>query len=198
MGTARKIGLDEGEKFPLDIFEGIALFGDGKAHHLEGGAAEDGAQLFHVLRISAARPKPLGNGGDDLLLHGPVWEQAHHQSHGVKRIVDAVDDAVVKGVGGNDTAFYQPLLQKPLLEGGNKAPEDVSCPKVDPGGGFFCLCRHLFPVEGGQRHPGLFPGSLILNALIVQFHGAPPQPFPASRSSISQQPHMYMIPKARS
>ena len=35
MGTARKIGLDEGEKFPLDIFEGIALFGDRKAHHLD-------------------------------------------------------------------------------------------------------------------------------------------------------------------
>jgi hypothetical protein len=161
-----EIGLDKGEELPLDVLQGVALLGDGVAHHLEGGAAENGFQLLHVLGEGVPRPRPLGNGGHHVLLQRAVGQQRDHQGHVVEGGVNFVDNVIVKGVGGDDAALDQPLVQQPVLDQGDEAPEDVARAEVDPDGILLRLGPHGLPIELGQSDPRLFPGGNVLNALI--------------------------------
>ena len=161
-----KVGLDEGEELPLDVLQGVALLGDGVADHLKGGIPEDGLQPLHVLGEGGARPQALGNGRHHVLLQRAVGQQGDHQSHVVKGGVNFVDDVVVEGVGGDDAALHQTLVQQLMLEPGDEAPEDVARAEVDPDGVLLRLGPHGLPVKLGQGDAGLFPGSPVLNALI--------------------------------
>ena len=159
-----KVGLDHGEELPGDVGQGVALLGDGVAGHLQRRAAEDLLQPRHVLGIGRAGPQALGHGGDNLLVHGTVGQQGHHQGHVIKGRIDFVDDVVVKGVGGHDAGMGQTLLQQILLELGDEAPEDIARPEVDPGGGLLRPGPHGLPVETGQSDPRLLPGGPVPNA----------------------------------
>ncbi len=172
-----KVGLDKGEILPMNVGEGVALFRDGVAHHLEGRAAENLLQPLHVPGIRRSGPQPLGHGGDDLLIHGAIGQQGYHQGHAVEGGINLVDNAVVKSIGGGDAAVYQPLLQQVLLEFGDKAPEDVARAEVDPNRVTIRFGAHGLPVERRQPDSRLLPGSPVLDALMTQFHGLLPPGF---------------------
>ena len=55
--------------------DGVALLGDGKGDHLEGGSGEDFLEAGAVL----AELEALGDGSDDLLVDGAVGIQGHGQ-----------------------------------------------------------------------------------------------------------------------
>ena len=53
------------------------------------------------------------------------------------RLIDSVNDLVVKGLGGDDSRFLQPILQQPLLKRRDKAPKYVPRAEVQPSNGLF-------------------------------------------------------------
>ena len=169
-GAVREVGLHGGKEPPRQVSQGIALFRNGKAHHLKGWGAENSPQLLQILRISPPGAKSLRDGGHYLPLHGTVGLQADHQGHRVVGGINLVHDVKVKGIGGNDAALDQPLLQQRLLQPGNEAAKNVAGAKVDPGGMLLRLGTHGLPVKGWQPDSGLLPGAPVLNAGVAQFH----------------------------
>ena len=171
-----------GQQLALDVPKPVALFGDGEAGHLQGRAFKDRFQRLPVARVGAIGLEPVGDGGDDLLLRFAVRLEADHQRHGIVRHIDLIDDIVVKGLRRHDAALLQALVQKPLLQPGDKAAEDISRAKVHPNGFVAGMHAHGRPVKAGKRNAGLLPCIGVADPLIGKFHGQSEPPLAARRS----------------
>ena len=169
-----KVLFRQGQEAAVHTGEGIALFRNGEGDQLQGGAAEDGLQLFPVLGIGGVRPQRSGHRAHHGLFHIAVGHQRDQQAEVVIGAVGVLHDLIVKGLGGVEAALRQALLDEGLLEHGVKGAKEAAGTKVDPGGGLFRGVVHILPVKFRQGDPGGLPGGPVLNALVAQLHGDPP------------------------
>lgn len=71
-GAVLHVLLDHAHQLALHIAQGVALFRDGEAGHLQGGLFKDGAQRGPLLLICAVGLDALRDGGDNLLAGAAV------------------------------------------------------------------------------------------------------------------------------
>ena len=142
-GTLVDVGLHNGHQAAVGTIEGVALLGDGEGDHLQAGIGEDLLEAGHHLGVGRVGAQALGHRADDL--------------------ADLVDDVVVEGVGCDDAAVGQTLVQQTLLQGGDKAAEDVAGAEVDPDGMLLGGGGHGGVVKCGQLDAQLFPLSLLVD-----------------------------------
>ena len=130
--------------------DGVALLGDGEAHHLQGGVLEDLLQPLPVLVELGISLQALGDRGHHPLLNGAVGLEQHGQAQIVIGLVGLVNDLIVKALGHDDAPVVLPRVQHPLKQGGREGPEDVAGPEVNPGGLVVGLGPDGLQVEFGQ------------------------------------------------
>ena len=178
----------------------VAFLGDGERDHLQAGVLED---LHQTCPVSAERVigfQALGDGSDDFLLDVAGRLQADQQAEVIIGLVSLVDDLVVKALGHDDAAVILAAVQSLVEDGSRESAEDVAGTKVHPGG--FCMGLGLdsLDIKLGQLVAFFRPLSgqiAVLN--IRQLHCNQPFFFSSSRrSSRSQTPSMYWMPRARS
>ena len=133
-GARGKVRLGKLCKFTAHIRQGVALFGDGKADHLQGGAAENFLQPGVVLGIGGVSPESSRHGADESLLRSAVRHKVYQKAQIIKGGVGCVHDLIVKGFGNKYAALDRSLLQQSLLQVGGKSPEQVPRAEVHPGG----------------------------------------------------------------
>ena len=170
-GTLVNVRLDHRHQAAVRTVEGVALLGDGKGNHLQAGIGEDLLEAGHHGRVGGIGAQTLGHRTDDLPAGGAVRVQGDHHGQVVEGGVDLVDDVVIEGVGGDDSAVGQALVQQFLLQCGNKAAEDVACAEVYPDRVFLGGGGHGRMVELGQLDAQLFPlGFLIDDGRGIHLH----------------------------
>ena len=180
-GTLVNVRLHNGHQAAVGTVQGVALLGDGEGDHLQTGIGEDALETCHHLCVGGIGAQTLGDRADDLTAGGAVRVEGDVHGQVVERGVDFVNDVVVEGVGGDDTAVSQTLVQQALLQGGNKAAEDVACAEVDPDGVFLGGGGHGGVVELGQLNAQLFPlGFLVYDRSGIHLHNGS-SPFLLSR-----------------
>ena len=130
--------------------DGVALLGDGEAHHLQGGVLEDLLQPLPVLVELGVGLQALGDRSHHPLLNGAVGLEHHQQAQVVVGLVGLVNDLIVKALGHDDAPVVLPRVQHPLKQGGREGPEDVAGPEVNPGGLVVGLGPDGLQVEFGQ------------------------------------------------
>ena len=162
-GTLVNVGLHNGHQAAVGTIEGVALLGDGEGDHLQAGIGEDLLEAGHHLGVGRVGAQALGHRADDLAAGGAVRVQGDIHRQIVIRGVDLVDDVVVEGVGCDDAAVGQTLVQQTLLQGGDKAAEDVAGTEVDPDGMLLGGGGHGGVVKCGQLDAQLFPLSLLVD-----------------------------------
>ena len=162
-GTLVDVGLHNGHQAAIGTIEGVALLGDGEGDHLQAGIGEDLLEAGHHLGVGRVGAQALGHRADDLAAGGAVRVQGDVHRQVVIRGVDLVDDVVVEGVGCDDAAVGQTLIQQTLLQGGDKAAEDVAGAEVDPDGMLLGGGGHGGVVKCGQLDAQLFPLSLLVD-----------------------------------
>ena len=178
----------------------VAFLSDGERDHLQAGVLED---LHQTCPVSAERVigfQALSDGSDDFLLDVAGRLQADQQAEVIIGLVSLVDDLVVKALGHDDAAVILAAVQSLVEDGSRESAEDVAGTKVHPGG--FCMGLGLdgLDIKLGQLVAFFRPLSgqiAVLN--IRQLHCNQPFFFSSSRrSSRSQTPSMYWMPRARS
>ena len=162
-GTLVNVGLHNGHQAAVGTIERVALLGDGEGDHLQAGIGEDLLEAGHHLGVGRVGAQALGHRADDLAAGGAVRVQGDIHRQVVIRGVDLVDDVVVEGVGCDDAAVGQTLVQQTLLQGGDKAAEDVAGTEVDPDGMLLGGGGHGGVVKCGQLDAQLFPLSLLVD-----------------------------------
>ena len=181
--------------------DAVALLGDGERDHLQAGCLEDLDQTSPVSAEGVVSLQALGDGGDDLLLDVAGGLQADQQAQVVVGLVSLVDDLVVKALSNNDTAVILAAVQGLVQDGSGEGTEDIACAEVHPGGLCVGLGLDSLHVKLGQLVALFCPlGGQIAVLDIRQLHNST-QPFffsSSRRSSRSQTPSMYWIPRARS
>ena len=179
----------------------VALLGDGEGDHLQAGVLEDLHQTCPVGTEGVVSLQALGDGGDDLLLDLAGGLQADQQAQVIVGAVSLVDDLIVEALGHDDAAVILAAVQGVVQDGCGESAEDVACAEVHPGR----LCMGLgldgLDIELGQFVAFFCPlGGQIAVFDIRQLHfDAQPFFFSSSRrSSRSQTPSIYWMPRARS
>ena len=178
----------------------VALLGDGEGDHLQAGVLEDLHQTGPVLGEGGVSLQALGDGGHDLLLDVAGGLQADQQAHVVVGAVSLVDDLVVEALGHDDTAVILAAVQRVVQDGGGESAEDVAGAEVDPSRLRVGLGLDGLDIELGQLVALFCPlGGQIAILDISQLHNIQPFFFSSSRrSSRSQTPSIYWMPRARS
>ena len=162
-GALVDVGLDNGHQAAVRTIQGVALLGDGEADHLQAGIGEDLLEAGHHGSVRGVSTQALGDGADDFAAGGAVRVQGDVHCQVVIRGVDLVDDVVVEGVGRDDAAIGQALVQQALLQGGDETAENVAGAKVDPNRMLLGSGSHGGMVKGGQLNAQLFPLGLLVN-----------------------------------
>ena len=178
----------------------VALLGDGEGDHLQAGVLEDLHQTGPVLGEGGVSLQALGDGGHDLLLDVTGGLQADQQAHVVVGAVSLVDNLVVEALGHDDTAVILAAVQRVVQDGGGESAEDVASAEVNPSGLRVGLGLDGLDIELGQLVALFCPlGGQIAILDISQLHNIQPFFFSSSRrSSRSQTPSIYWMPRARS
>ena len=83
-------------------------------------------------------------------------------------MIDAVDDAVVEGLSRQNTGAFKPLIQKPLLQPGDEAAENIALAEMHPAGRGEGFAAHLSPVKGGKRDLRFPPILFLHKSLFIQ------------------------------
>ena len=165
------VSLDDRHQGTIGTIQGVALLGDGEGDHLQAGIGEDLLEAGHHLGVGRVGAQALGHRADDLAAGGAVRVQGDIHRQVVIRGVDLVDDVVVEGVGCDDAAVGQTLIQQALLQSSDKAAEDVACAKVDPDGVLLGGGGHGGVVKCGQLDAQLFPlGLLVYDGRRIHLH----------------------------
>ena len=187
--------------FQVSRSNAVALLGDGEGDHLQAGVLEDLDQTSPILAEGVISLQALSHGSDDLLLDVAGGLQADQQAQVVVGLVSLVDDLVVKALSNNDTAVILAAVQGLVQDGSGEGTEDIACAEVHPGGLCVGLGLDSLHVKLGQLVALFCPlGGQIAVLDIRQLHNST-QPFffsSSRRSSRSQTPSMYWIPRARS
>ena len=155
---------------PLQIggSNGVALFGDGEADHLQGGRAEDLRQTRPVFLKLRIRLQALGNGGNHPLLNGAVGFQQHQQAQIVIGAVGLVDDLIVKALCHNNAPVIIAGIQRLLKHRCGKCTENIARAEVDPGGLGIGLLPDCLQVKFGESVAILLPG-LRIKGMVADF-----------------------------
>ena len=167
VGPALQVPLHHRLQLALQSGEGVALLGDGKAGHLQGGRLEYLHQPVPVGALAVGL-QAAGHAADHLHLIGAVGRHADQQAQAVVRGIDVVNDLKIEGLGGNDTGIGSAGIQKGLLGGGQEAPEDVARAKVDPGRALPGALAHRLHIVPGKGDARRLPGRGIPQALCIQ------------------------------
>ena len=165
-----QVRLHRGEILALQVPQRVSLFRNRKGHHLQAGRLKDALQFAPVFFFRGGSLQPAGQRGDDLPVRTAVRPQGNHQGQGVVRNVDPVDDLPVPRLRGNDAPVRQSLVQQPLLQARDKAPEDIARAEMHPYRILFCRADHLLTVIPGQSDFRLLPGSRVSQPFICQLH----------------------------
>ena len=167
VGPALQIPLHHRQQIAFQPGEGVALFRDGEAGHLQGGRLE---YLYQSVPVGALAVglQAAGHAADHLHLIGAVGRHADQQAQAVVGGIDIVNDLKIKGFGGNDTGISRSGMQKGLLRGGQEAPEDVARAKMDPGRFLPSALTHRLHVVPGKGDTRLLPGRGVPQSLCIQ------------------------------
>ena len=177
----------------------VALLGDGKGDHLQAGVLEDLHQTCPVGTEGVVSLQALGNGSDDLLLDLAGGLQADQQAQVIIGLVSLVDDLVVEALGHDDAAVVLAAVQCVVQHGSGESTEDVAGTEVHPSGLGVGLGLDSLDVEFGQLVALFCPlGGQIAVFDIRQLHNHQPFFSSSRRSSRSQIPSIYWMPRARS
>ena len=177
----------------------VALLGDGEGDHLQAGVLEDLHQTCPVGTEGVISLQALGNGSDDLLLDLAGGLQADQQAQVIVGLVSLVDDLVVEAFSHDDAAVVLAAVQCIVQHGSGESAEDVACAKVHPSGLGVGLGLDSLDVEFGQLVALFCPlGGQIAVFDIRQLHNHQPFFSSSRRSSRSQIPSIYWMPRARS
>ena len=177
----------------------VALLGDGEGDHLQAGVLEDLHQTCPVSAEGIISLQALGNGSDDLLLDLAGGLQADQQAQVIVGLVSLVDDLVVEAFSHDDAAVVLAAVQCIVQHGSGESAEDVACAKVHPSGLGVGLGLDSLDVEFGQLVALFCPlGGQIAVFDIRQLHNHQPFFSSSRRSSRSQIPSIYWMPRARS
>ena len=162
--AALHVGLVVGQEVVRIVLDGVALLGDGKGDHLEGGSGEDFREAGAVL----AELEALGDGSDDLLVDGAVGIQGHGQRQMVAGAVAAVDQLLIVAVAADDAGIGQACGEQALRQNRRKSAEQVACTEMQPGRGLVRSLAHGVNVV--LRQAVTLPGRVMFDTLFCQFH----------------------------
>ena len=170
-GALVDVSLHDGHQAAVGTVQSVALLGDGKGDHLQAGIGEDLLEAGHHLRVGRVGAQALGHRADDLAAGGAVRVQGDVHRQVVIRGVDLVDDVVVEGVGCDDAAVSDTLVQQALLQRGDEAAEDVARTEVDPGWGAPWVAAVMAAWSRRQLDAQLFPlGFLVDDGRRIHLH----------------------------
>ena len=162
-GALVNVGLHNGHQAAVRTVQCIALLGDGEGDHLQAGVGENLLEAGHHLGIGGVGAQTLGHRADNLTAGGAVRVQGDVHRQVVIGGVDLVDDVIVEGVGRDDAAVSQTLVQQALLQGGDEAAEDVASAEVYPDGMLLGGGSHGSVVKSGQLDAQLLPLRLLVD-----------------------------------
>ena len=146
------------------VLDGVALLGDGKGDHLEGGSGEDFREAGAVL----AELEAFGDGSDDLLVDGAVGIHGHGQRQMVADAVAAVDQLLIVAVAADDAGIGQTCGEQALRQNRRKSAEQVACTEMQPGRGLVRSLAHGVNVV--LRQTITLPCHVMFNTLFCKFH----------------------------
>ena len=155
----------------VGLVVGVALLGNGKGDHLEGGVTEDLHQTLPVGELGISL-EGLGDAGDDFLLDGARRLETDEQREVVVRGIGLVDDLEVEGLGDDDATVVLACVQGIVEDGCGEGTEDVSATEVYPCGFLGGLLADGLDVELRKLIAFGFPfcGVEIAAKNIIQFH----------------------------
>ena len=169
--TVRQVLFHHLQITAVHLAQGISLFRDRKADHLQGRRGKGPQQAFIVRPFTWLGYHRLRYGRHDFLVNRRVRVQGHAQGQVVISAVNHADIVHVKGVRRDDTPVGQAFIQQPLLQHCDKRAEDIARAEMNPDGGFIRLFPHLRHVEGRQADAGFLPAGTVLQGFQAYSHG---------------------------
>ena len=193
------VRLRGAQQLALHVAQGVSLFRNRIGSHLQGRRREVRLQPVPVLREGRTCLHTSRQGGDHLTVRAAVRPQGDHQGEGIKRLVDPVDNLVVKGFRRDDAPVCEARVQQALLQPRDESAEDIARAEVHPNRRLQRLLPHCRAVVFREPDPVFFPFLLIDESFIRQMHRHGESPFHSCRAAgrasfiLSHLPHCFAI-----